>query len=212
MSRKINTVTISIFILLVSAVFIARINALKASITAEVEKPEFINQLGKWKFNREIPISSDILRILGTKGAALAEYEDASGDKLWLYILKSRGRRSSIHQPEYCYIGSGRNELLERGKKIVDIDTKNKITVNYIFAQNERGFQIVAYFYTVDDFITSNYYLQQIVFLLKRLKGKDVEASLVRISKFIKGNDYSSDLESLEHVAADIVMSLRPSR
>jgi EpsI family protein len=209
MFRKIDTLTISILILLIFAVFTARINFIKASGSAEMQKPEFIYRLGDWKFNQEIPISDDILRILGTKGAALGEYVDSSGDKLWLYILKSRGRRSSIHQPEYCYIGSGKNELLEKGRKMIDIDSQTKVPVNYIFVQNEKGFQVVVYFYTINDVITNNYYLQQLLFLQRRLSNRTAEASLIRLSKFSKSRKFTKDLQSLQHVAIQIVKKIK---
>ncbi|MFH2138101.1 MAG: exosortase C-terminal domain/associated protein EpsI [Candidatus Omnitrophota bacterium] len=206
--KKLDSLTISIIILAVFAVVVSFLNTSRANVSAEAEKPALPLQLSDWKLLRDVVIPEDILAVLGTKAASLGEYANALGEKVNLYILKSSGRRSTIHPPEYCYLGSGKNELLKKGKFPMNIDDKQTIKVNYMFIQIEGGFQTVVYFYTANELITNNYYKQQLFFLLKRLKSAEVQGSLIRISKFSKNNDFLAEINSLQPIVKSIVNTL----
>jgi len=207
MAARKNSLNVSIIILFICLVVVLRIGALQASFNVDIKKPQFAEQLGQWNFKREIPISEGALEILGTKGAGLAEYEDKQGEKLHIYILKTSGRRSSIHQPEYCYSG-GNNEILSKGTMTISPAEKRKMNVNYFIVQSDTGFQVVVYFYTANELISNNYYLQQLFFLKKRLQSKPVEGSLIRVSKFSQDNEFSDDLNKLQLIAEELVRKI----
>ena len=209
MRKKLDTFTVSILILVVFAVFTAKINAVKGHHPLSVSMPVLWKSFGDWKLEEQIDIPEKFLRILGTKTAVLGHYRDNDGNLLQLYILKSSGRRSTIHQPEYCYIGSGKNEILKKGDfKVFAGEKRGEITVNYFIIQIEQGFQIVSYFYTANELITNNYYKQQIVFLLKRLKNKKIEGSLVRLSKIFKKADFEEEKKLMQHAVKSLLMEI----
>ncbi|MBU4305750.1 MAG: EpsI family protein [Candidatus Omnitrophica bacterium] len=207
--KKIDSLTISIIILLFCAIFIAWIKTAKVQEGNDVEKPQVPGRLGEWIFSRDIPINEEFLNILGTRGAVLAEYGNSEGEKIYLYILKSASRRSSIHPPEYCYLGSGKNELLRKETVILDIGAGHKVPVNYLLVQTEKGFQSVLYFYTANELITNSYYKQQLYFLIKRLAGKNIEGSLIRISKIYSQNNSEEEFLGLQHVAKSVVIEMK---
>ncbi|MBI4844938.1 MAG: EpsI family protein [Candidatus Omnitrophica bacterium] len=208
MAKKTDSLLISLVILVIAALMSGLVNSAKTSYSDEVDKPVFPLNLGEWNFFREIPLSEDVLNILGTRGAGLAEYSNKEGEKLSWYILKTGSRRASIHQPEYCYLGSGKNELLQRGTMTIDRDENNSFKVNYLIVQAKNGFQAVVYFYTANELISNNYYKQQFYFLLRRLKGEKIEGSLIRISKFYFHNDSSLELKNLQHIVPQVIKNL----
>ncbi|MCP4649468.1 MAG: EpsI family protein [PVC group bacterium] len=203
--KKIDNLTISVLVLFVFVLLTMRIVSSREEFALEVEKPSIPAELADWKLLGEVVIPEDILKILGTKAATLGEYRNAAGEKIDLYILKSSGRRSTIHSPEYCYLGSGKNELLKRGKYDVSLDSGKTLKVNYLFIQIEGGFQTVVYFYTANQLKTHNYYKQQLFFILKRLKNEPVEGCLMRVAKFSRNNDLEPSLESLQPVVRELV-------
>ncbi len=207
MARKIDSLTISCLILVCFVVMTFKINATKESTFRETKKPKLPAQLGGWNLRRELPISDDILAILGTKGAVIGEYVNEKQGKILVYILRSSSRRTSIHQPEYCYIGSGKNELLQKGTVDIQLNTGKSIAVNYLFIQTGRGFQVVTYFYTANELVSNSYNKQQFYFLLKRLKNEPVEGSLVRISKFYRKGKFEEELESLQPIVKSLLMN-----
>ena len=205
-AKKINSLTISIGILLVFLILMMKISS-SAGVQSPVNpvKPVLPKFISDWKYYREIDIPDDILKILGTKEAVLGEYLDKGGDSLNLYILKSSGRRSVIHPPEYCYMGSGKNELLGKGTRLIEDNKGNKLAVNYLYVQVEHGFQVVIYFYTANDMVTHNYYKQQFNFLINRLKNKKIEGCLIRISKYSQNDDFEQTLKKLQPVVKQLL-------
>jgi len=210
MRKKTDTLTISIFILIIAALCGGGVNKIKTSSVDSAEKPLLPAVVGQWTLSDEIVIPDKFLRILGTKTASLGEYDSDTGEKLQLYILTSENRRASIHQPEYCYMGSGANEILKKGAIALELGDGKHARVNYFFLQTEKGFKLVNYFYTANDLVTNNYYRQQLYFLLGRLKGETVQGSLVRISKFVKNDDFSNDQDSLQVFTSQLVNRFLP--
>lgn len=208
MRKQVDSLIVSIFVLLICALFIARLNIIKGASFQGIEKPVLPVVVDGWNFGREISLSDDVLSILGTKGAILSEYVNHAGDKIYLYVLRTAGRRSSIHQPEYCYLGGGKNELLKQGTVyIADYEGKN-FPVNFLCIQTAGGFQAVLYFYTANDLITNSYYKQQFYFLVNRIKGKKIEGELVRVSKFYVTGDLDKELQILQAFISSIVRKL----
>ena len=175
--------------------------------TVDFVKPVMPARLGQWTFRKEIPITDEVLAILGTKGAVLAEYENPSGEAVEVYVLRGSSKRSSIHQPEYCYLADERNELLEKINVRVTRDGR-EFPLTFMKIKSGDVFQAIAYFYTANDLITNSYARQQLFFLRCRLQGRPVEGSLIRISKFSKELDNNHDISVLQDVSFQIVSEL----
>ncbi len=205
MARKISSLTISILILAGAALVVGFIQSTRSNNNAEAALPVLPRAVGNWMLLRTVTIPEEFLRVLGTRTASLGEYSGSEGDAIQLYILRANGRRSTIHQPEYCYLGSGKNELLKKGKVNIELSDTAEIPANYFSLQTEQGFQTVLYCYTVNDVITNSYYTQQFLLLLNGLKNKKVVGSLIRISKNSQDENYSGDLSTLQVFMAELL-------
>jgi EpsI family protein len=205
MAHKPDNLTVSILSLGFAAVVVGFIVQGRSMTGQDAGMPVLPEHVQDWRLAKTVPIPEEFLQILGTKTAVLGEYCDDAGTSVQLYILRSNGRRSTIHQPEYCYLGSGKNELLKKGTLSTEIASGKRIPMNYLFIQTDHGFQTVLYFYTVNEVITNNYYLQQFLFLANRLKNKKVEGSLVRISRNSKNNSFTDDTEYLQLFATQLL-------
>ncbi|MFH1458950.1 MAG: exosortase C-terminal domain/associated protein EpsI [Candidatus Omnitrophota bacterium] len=201
-----NTLIISLGVLLFFCVLMAHFKNMKSVFSTEVAKPKLLEKYGEWSYLREIPISENILEVLGTKGAVLGEYKNAQGEKLQVYILKASLKRSSIHQPEYCYLGAT-EELIKKGSLNIDLNKKEKIPVNYLLVKTQAGIDLVMYTYETNCIFTNNYYWQQFLFLIQRLKGHSVNGSLIRVSKSTINDKLSDDIKVLQLVIKSIVIS-----
>ncbi len=205
MAGKIDTLSKSIVFLIIFAGLVFLTARLKSEDRMEDYKPLLPAQIGEWSLSAEIPIKDEFLQILGTKSAVLAEYSNNENDKFQIYVLKSSKKRSSFHQPEYCYLGSGKNELMKRGMLNIDLEGEKSTKINYFLAQTGKGTQVVCYFYTVNNMITASYYKQQFYYLLNRLKNKRVDGSLVRISKYSLEGNFDDEIKKLQLIVKSVV-------
>ncbi len=207
--KKLSTLNLSLLIMLIFALAVLKVHFSLVHFQAIEKKPDLPAVLGQWCYFREIPISEAALNVLGTKSAALADYEDGKGDLARLYILASYGRRSSIHEPEFCYAGSGKNDIIAKGETIIGRGKGRPFPVNYFILDTDYGYQAVMYTYTVGQEITSSYLKQQILFVVKRFKKRNVLGRLIRVSKFCKNKNYSKDLAMLEDIMVQEVKDIK---
>ncbi len=198
MERKNGSLTTSVFVLACAALTAWYIQSARLSGAVAAAMPVLPSKIGEWSLLRTVAIPDEFLKILGTKTASLGEYAGNDGKIIQVYILQTSGRRSTIHQPEYCYLGSGKNELLKRGTVGVELPDKRTVPLNYLLLQTERGFEAVLYCYTVGNIVTDSYYRQQFLFLLNGLKNKKVVGSLIRISKNYQSENNAKDLSELQ--------------
>ncbi|RKY34308.1 MAG: EpsI family protein [Candidatus Omnitrophota bacterium] len=205
MARKIDTLTISCIILFIACVLALGVNAFKKIEIKDAPKPILPQEIGDFVLINQVNLPETLIKSLQTKAASVGEYEDNSGEEIQLYVLSSAGQRSIIHQPEYCYLGSGKNELLKKGVLNIAINNHKFEQVNYFLIQIEQGFQVVLYFYTVNHLITNSYAKQQIYFLIERLKNQQVIGSLVRVSKLFKHKDSQGELDFMRPILKNII-------
>ena len=205
MGRKVSSLTVSILILAFAAAIVFNIQKARFADTEEAALPVLPGSVGNWNLLKTIAIPAEFLLMLGTRTASLGEYGGADAGIIQLYILRTKGRRSTIHQPEYCYLGSGKNELLKKGTIEIALSGAVSIPANYFVLQTDQGFQTILYCYTVNSRITNSYYMQQLLLLANGFKNKKVVGSLIRISKNSLTANNDSDLSYLQAFMKELV-------
>ncbi|MCM8814341.1 MAG: EpsI family protein [Candidatus Omnitrophica bacterium] len=176
---------------------------------AESLKPPLPAAVGQWRFLKEVPIPEMFLDILGTRAAVVGQYANAAGNSLQLYFLKGSAKRSSIHEPEYCYLGSTNNEMLERGQWLIGGNGGDAVRVNYFVLKTEQGIEMVSYCYTINGKIFNNYFIQQMALLSARVRRVPVEAMLVRASLRCDGLATDVARELLQGFMGEIIGEIK---
>ena len=141
--KKDSNYIISIVILLVFALGINYLSLRKPVLISDVKILEFPLEIGPWTGER-IPPEENVVEILGTEKILLGEYSNPEGEKVWFTVVYGEGDRQSFHPPEYCYIGSGNTELVEKKLDKVKIDDKTTIDVNSRLFQTGR-YRMIPY-------------------------------------------------------------------
>ncbi len=155
------------------------------------------NHIGTWS-GKEVAMDERVYEILGTDKVLFREYTNPQKEKVWLCIVYGEQNRQSFHPPEYCYLGSGDAELLEKEKVNIAIVDKGRMSVNKLIFQKDNFKQLVLYWYTATNKSTSNYYLQQLQLLINEIRGRRNGGALIRISTFIIEDSASEATNRIE--------------
>jgi EpsI family protein len=212
--KKDLSLIVAIVILIACGACVLAISSLKRTPSRDVKLLEFPLKIGEWtgtdiKFeDREY--EKQVYAILGTNKVLLRSYSDARGEKAAMQVVYSDQKRQSFHPPEYCYLGSGNNELLETGKAQVTLDGGKILGVNRTVYQVKRGKVLMLDWYTAGDLMTENYYKQQLYFVMNQLKRGKSGGSSVRVWTPIIDNDTSAAFDRCQRLIRGVV-NLLPS-
>jgi EpsI family protein len=210
--KKDLNLIVAIVILIACGVCVLATSFLKRTPSRDVKLLEFPLKIGEWtgtdmKFeNKEY--EKQVYAILGTNKVLLRSYADAGKDKAAIQVVYSDQKRQSFHPPEYCYLGSGDNELLETGKAQVVLDGGKALAVNRTVYQVKRGKVLMLDWYTAGDLMTENYYKQQLYFVINQLKGGKSGGSAVRVWTPIINNDTDAAFDRCRRLIRELVKLL----
>ncbi len=185
--RKINFI-IAVIILALTGCGVLFIGSLKKASALDVKLLEFPMQVGEWT-GKEMPMDKRVYEILGTDKVLLRQYADKKDEKVWLAVVYGEQNRQSFHPPEYCYLGGGNVELLDKEIAKIMIDGQKSMDVNKLTFQMGKHKQLVLYWYTAGDLMTENYYKQQLYFVMNQLRYGKSGGTLVRVSTTIINDD-----------------------
>ena len=193
MGKKELNLIIAIAILASCGVCVLGISTVKRAPSRDVKLMEFPLNLGEWtgkdiKFEDK-EYQKQVYAILGTDKVLIRAYADRNNESAAIQVVYSDQKRQSFHPPEYCYLGSGANELLENGKAQVTLDGGKVLPVNRTVYQTKRGKILMLDWYTAGDLMTENFYKQQIYFVINQLKRAKSGGSAVRVWTPVIGND-----------------------
>lgn len=212
MGKKDLNLIIAIAVLAACAVCVAAISTVKRTPARDVKLLEFPLKMGEWAGNNvkfsDKEYEKQIYEILGTDKVLLRYYVDKRNEVVSLQVVYSDQKRQSFHPPEYCYLGSGYNELLEAGKAEVALDGGKVLTVNRTVYQTKKGKVLMLDWYTAGDLMTGNYYKQQVYFVLNQLKGGRGGGSAVRVWTSIVNDDTEAALERCRSFTKELVKLL----
>ena len=142
----------------------------------------FPYQLGDW-MGKDYEIEERTYEILETRNVLSRVYQNPAGERVHLLLVGSRKDRRVAHPPEVCYLGSNYSITDETGETL---NLKGQsIPVREFVAKHERTpnqKENVLYLYKVGDEFTENYYSQQIRFAVDRIKKRESEVLLIRLS------------------------------
>jgi len=209
--KELNLV-MAVVILAACAVCVLGISAVKRTPSREVKLMEFPLTLGEWngtdiKF-KDKEYQKQVYEILGTDKVLLRSYINARNEKVAIQVVYSDQKRQSFHPPEYCYLGSGANEMLETGKARVIIEGGKGLDVNRTVFQIKNGKILMLDWYIAGDLMTGNFYKQQLYFVLNQLKHSKNGGSAVRVWTPIIGNDTDAAFDRCQRLIREMVKLL----
>lgn len=209
--KNLNSI-IAIIILITCGAFVFAIASFKRTPSRNIKLLEFPLKIGEWTGNnikfKDKEYEKQIYEILGTDKVLLRSYTNEKNEKVAVQIVYSDQNRQSFHPPEYCYLGSGYNELLETGKVKIALDGGKTLTVNKAVYQARGGKILLLDWYMAGDLMTENYYKQQIYFVMNQIKHGKSGGSAVRIWTSIIGNDADTALDVCRRLIYEAVKIL----
>lgn len=212
MGKKDLNLIITIAILIACGACILAISSFKRTPSRDVRLLEFPLKIGEWtgadvRFEDK-EYEKQVYAILGTNKVLLRSYEDAKKEKTAIQIVYSDQKRQSFHPPEYCYLGSGNNELLETGKAQVMLDGGKTLVVNRTVYQVKRGKVLMLDWYTAGGLMTENYYKQQLYFVMNQLRRGKSGGSAVRVWTPIIDNDTGAAFDRCQRLIREVIKLL----
>ncbi len=212
MGKKELNLIIAIAILAACGACVLGISVIKKAPSRDVKLMEFPLNLGEWtgkdiKFQDE-EYQKQVYAILGTDKVLIRAYTDKNNESAAIQVVYSDQKRQSFHPPEYCYLGSGANELLETGKAQVVLYDGKVLPVNRTVYQTKRGKLLMLDWYTAGDMMTGNYYKQQIYFVINQFRHAKSGGSAVRVWTPIVGNDPGAAFDRCRRLIREMVKLL----
>jgi len=206
--RKTNFV-VALILLGLTACGVLFVTNLKKAPIPESKLLDFPMVVGLWK-GKALPMDEQVYKILGTDKVLLREYVDPQNDKVWLAIVYGEQNRQSFHPPEYCYLGGGNVELLDKGRVAVRLNEGESLNVNKLLFQMGKRKQLVLYWFTAGDKMTDNYYKQQVYFVLDEIRYRKSRGTLIRVSTTVVNDDTKAAIERSERFIREIFILLPP--
>ncbi|MBM3254107.1 MAG: EpsI family protein, partial [Candidatus Omnitrophica bacterium] len=166
--KKLNFI-VTVVLLTLTACSVLFISSARKTSIINGRLLNFPMKLGNWS-GKILPMDARVYQILGTDKVLFREYVNPQNEKVWFCIVYGEQNRQSFHPPEYCYLGGGNAELLDKGKVALRLNEKRIINVNKLLFQIGKYKQLVLYWFTAGNKMTENYYKQQIYFVLDEIK------------------------------------------
>ncbi len=185
---KKNLVYIILLILLCVAAFSAQdIRKFKELPTQSSRILEFPAKLDEYQ-SKDLSLEQRVYDVLNTDTIIFKEYSKRKQIPIWFLVVYGGQDRTSFHPPEYCYLGGGDVELLDKKIEILDLDNR-RLDINKLFFKMPTHRQLVYYWYTAGEKMTSSYYKQQLFFMTEQMKRKKVGGTLIRVSTIVPENE-----------------------
>lgn len=161
--------------------------------------------LGSWTLDREMPVSEEEVRVLGTDDIFHRLYQrTGTGKSVTLSLVFSSGHRHSMHPPEVCY-QSGGYTLISRGTVQLDHDTRATV-LNLV---QDSDIQLVNYWFFSEGRETASYITHQIHLVINQILMRSQPSVLIRLSTPIENNDPASAQSMLSDFASAAIPILR---
>ena len=204
MMKKDSNYIISIVILLVFALGISYLSLRRPLPVSDAKILGFPLEIGSW-IGEIIPPEKNVVEILGTDKILLGEYSNPEGEKVWFTVVYGEGDRQSFHPPEYCYIGGGNTELVDKKLDKVNIDDKTTIEVNSRLFQTGPHKQLVFYWYMAGDRVMASYNKQQVYFVLDEIRHRSAKGALIKVSTLVINGDTKGAFNRLKDFMGEAV-------
>lgn len=141
----------------------------------------FPQTIGSWT-SQELPLNKMDRMQLGSNSILSRRYDAPDGSHVYLYITYSPNNPKAVNPPEISYTEFNL-PILDKGKKSIKINALNyDFKVNWLVLDNNKGQQIVYYWFKGGGIYTSSYWKQQSLIAFDNIIGKRTGSALIRIS------------------------------
>ena len=177
-------------------------------IPARQPLASFPRTLQSWTTSGDIPLSQDILDILGPGDFLLRDYRDsASSANVSLFIAYFPSQRSgdAIHSPKNCLPGAGWTPV-QSDRVMVSVPGHMPFAANrYLIARGEDR-QLVLYWYWAHDRAVASEYAAKFYLVADSIREHRSDGSLIRVTTGLApGESLDSGQQRLLALAGDVV-------
>ena len=189
---------------------------LGARNTGEIIPPHaplasFPRSVDGWNSAEDIPLSKDVLDVLGAGDFLLRDYQNQDSRAhvtLFLAYFPSQRTQDTIHSPQNCLPGAGWSPIESR-RITISADGHAPFSANrYLVAKGQER-HLVLYWYWAHDRGVASEYAAKFYLVADSIRMHRTDGSLVRISTGVKlGQDLPSVDRLLIAFAKDLVPML----
>jgi EpsI family protein len=141
----------------------------------------FPRTIGSWTAAGDVPLTDDVVRVLGVDDYVSRTYTSASGEPANLYVgyYASQRQGDTIHSPQNCLPGAGWQPV-ESARTSLDVEGATLPINRYVI---ERGLerQVVLYWYQGRGRVVANEYANKLWLMVDAARLRRSNGSLVRI-------------------------------
>src|SRR5258708_22197291 len=156
----------------------------------------FPRTLGGWT-SRDIPLTQDVLDVLGPGDFLLREYQDpVAGSDVDLFIAYFPSQRSgdAIHSPKNCLPGAGWAPV-QSDQITVTLPGRAPFSANrYLIAKGEDR-RLVLYWYWAHNRVVASEYAAKFYLVADSIRERRSDGSLIRVTTRLEANE---NLESAQ--------------
>lgn len=162
-------------------------------------------QIGEWSSVRDLPVSEDAKRVLGTDDI-LHRYYNRKNEPtdVLLTLIFSGGHRHSMHPPEVCYQSQG-YKLIGRSTTALLED----LDATVLKLSGSDGETLVNYWFFSEGRETANYMWHQVHLILNQVMFSTQPSVLLRFSTKILNQDIDAAQERIGALTKEAVPILR---
>lgn len=167
----------------------------------------FPHTLEGWTSSGDIPLTQDVLEVLGPGDFLLRDYQNRSQDNVYLFVAYFPSQRAgdTIHSPKNCLPGAGWSPV--RADRItISVPGHKPFPANrYLIAKgNER--QLVLYWYWAHDRAVASEYAAKFYLVTDSIRMNRSDGSLIRVSTALgPTQDVESAQQLLLSFAGEVV-------
>lgn len=161
---------------------------------------DFPMQMGEWQGTLH-RFDDNIYRVLGVDDSVLANYRNAKGENIQLYVgfYKSQREGEIIHSPKNCMPGSGW-DITETS--IIDLDFRqpdgSPVKVIRLMLQNGVQRQVALYWYHSRGRVITSEYFQKFYLVWDAITRNRTDGSFVRLLSPVIESGESHTTETLK--------------
>jgi EpsI family protein len=178
-------------------------------IPAHAPLASFPRAIASWTLAADIPLSKDVLDVLGTGEFLLRDYQAEGGRArvaLFIAYFPSQRTGDTIHSPQNCLPGAGWSPV-EADRITIRREGHLPISANrYLVAKGEQR-QLVLYWYWAHDRGVASEYAAKFYLVADSIRMQRTDGSLVRISSSVGANE---DLQSVNRILLSFAENLVP--
>jgi len=167
----------------------------------------FPKTLGGWTSVADIPMTQDVLDILGPGDFLLRDYRGPTGNNVDLFLAYFPSQRTgdTIHSPKHCLPGAGWIPV-HSDRITINVPGHEPFLANRYLIAKGQDRQLVVYWYWAHDRAVASEYAAKFYLITDSIKMRRSDGSLIRITTpLAQKGEIESAGQTLTAFAANIV-------